>query len=83
MTFMSKARVVRSMDFIMTLFLGVMGEFASFKGLKLRTLLSILFAVMGRRCISMPKLLSVPVMSNPSLYSVRESPAACLCLSDL
>jgi hypothetical protein len=49
MMFTSRARVVRSIDFMMTLFLGVKGKFASFRGLKLSTLLRILFAAIGRR----------------------------------
>ena len=71
MMFMSNARVVRSIDFTMTLFLGVIGEFASFSGLKLSTLFRILFAAIGRRWISMPKLLSVAVTTRPSLFPVR------------
>ena len=47
--FTSSALVVRSIDLMMTLFLGVMGELASFKGLKLKTLVKILFAAFGRR----------------------------------
>ena len=47
--FTKSARVVRSIDFMMTLFLGVMGELASFRGLKLKTLFKILFAAFGRR----------------------------------
>jgi hypothetical protein len=69
MMFMSSARVVRSIDFRMTLFLGVMGELAIFKGLKLRTLFSILCAAIGRRCISMPRVLRVAVTTSPSLWS--------------
>jgi hypothetical protein len=67
MMFTSRARVVRSIDFMMTLFLGVKGEFASFRGLKLSTLLRILFAAIWRRWESMPRLLSVAVTSSPSL----------------
>lgn len=68
MMFTSSARVVRSIDLMMSLFLGDMGAFASFKGLKLKTLLSILFAAMGRRWINMPRLFRVPVMTSPSLF---------------
>jgi hypothetical protein len=49
MMFMHSARVVRSIDFIITLFLGVKGELPSLRGLKLSTLLRILFAAIGRR----------------------------------
>jgi hypothetical protein len=71
--FMHSARVVRSIDFIITLFLGVKGELPSFRGLKLSTLFKILFAAIGRRCTSMPKLLSVAVTTSPSLYRVRSA----------
>lgn len=67
MMFTSRARVVRSIDFIMTLFLGVMGALASFRALKLSTLVRILFAAIGRRCMSMPKLFSVAVTTRPLL----------------
>ena len=83
MIFTSSALVVRSIDLMMTLFLGVMGELASFKGLKLKTLFKILFAAFGRRWINMPKLFNVAVTSNPSLVWVRCVSAACDCLSNL
>lgn len=83
MMFTSNALVVRSIDFMMTLFLGVMGELASLRGLKLKTLFRILFTTFGRRWISMPKLLSVAVTSKPSLVSVRGVPGVCDCLSNL
>ena len=83
MTFMSRARVVRSIDFMMTLFFGVMGAFASFRALKLKTLFRILFAMFGRRCIKKPKLLSVPVMSNPSLVVIRIDSPRCAGISNL
>jgi hypothetical protein len=67
MMFMSSDLVVRSIDFMMTLFLGVQGELASFNGLKLKMLVSILFAAIGRLCISTPSVLSVAVTSRPSL----------------
>lgn len=75
--------VVRSIDFMMTLFLGVKGEFASFKGLKLKMLVSILLAAMGRRCISTPRVLSVAVTSKPSLFHVRIVLQLRVCSSDL
>jgi hypothetical protein len=72
---MSSPRVVRSIDFKITLFLGVKGELPSFRGLKLRTLFRILFAAIGRRWTSIPKLLSVAVTTSPSLYTVRRAVA--------
>jgi len=81
--FMSNARVVRSIDFMITLFFGVMGEFASFSGLKLKMLFTILLAAIGRRWRSKPKLLSVPVTSKPSLRSVRHVSTVCDGLSNL
>lgn len=71
MMFINSDLVVRSIDFMMTLFLGVKGEFASFNGLKLKRLVSILLAAIGRRCISTPNVLSVAVTSRPSLFPVR------------
>lgn len=68
--FIIKDFVVRSIDFIITLFLGVRGWLASFKGLKLKMLVSILLPAIGRRCISTPKVLSVAVTSKPSLLYV-------------
>lgn len=44
----SNALVVRSIDFIIILSVGVMGEFAAFKGLKFRMADIILFAMAGR-----------------------------------
>lgn len=81
--FISSDLVVRSIDFMMTLFLGVRGELASFKGLKLKMLVSILLAAIGRRCISTPNVLSVAVTSRPSLFHVRAILRFRLCLSDL
>lgn len=79
----SRARVVRSMAFMLTLFLGVMGEFASLRGLKFNTLFRILLAAMGRRWIKTPKLLSTDVTNNASLYPVRYVPPLNAMLSDL
>lgn len=45
---MSNIRVVFSIDFTSTFVLGVIGEFASFSGLKFRTVLRILLDVAGR-----------------------------------
>lgn len=71
MTFTSNARVVRSIDFILTLVLGVIGEFMSLSGLKFSTLDTILFATTGRRCINTPKLFRTDVTNKASLYPVR------------
>lgn len=71
MIFISNDFVVRSIDFMITLFLGVSGEPASFNGLKLKMLVRILFAAIGRRCINTPNVLSVAVTSKPSLFHVR------------
>jgi hypothetical protein len=59
---------VRSSDRMMTLFFGVMGEFASLSGLKLKTLESIRFAIIGRRWMSMPRAFKVAVTSKASLF---------------
>jgi hypothetical protein len=80
MMFIISARVVRSMDLMTTLFLGVMGALASFRGLNLKRLDRILFAAIGRRWISMPRLLSVAVMTSPSLWPVRSAKE---CLEDI
>jgi len=74
MMFRSSARVVRSIDLTMTLTLGVMGEFASFSGLKFRTVDMILFEIEGFERISVPKLFRVAVTSKASLYIVRYVP---------
>jgi hypothetical protein len=83
MMFTSRARVVRSIDFKMTLFLGVIGEFASFRALKFSTLFKILFAAIGRRCINIPRLLSVAVTTRPSLYPVSSADIPFVGSSDL
>ena len=74
MMFRSSARVVRSIDLTMILTLGVMGEFASFSGLKFRTVDMILFEIEGLERISVPKLFRVAVTSKASLYPVRHVP---------
>ncbi len=81
--FISKDLVVRSIDFMITLFLGVTGESASFKGLKLKMLVRILLTAIGRRCISTPNVLSVAVTSKPSLFHVRAMLELWLCLTNL
>lgn len=83
MMFINNDFVVRSIDFMMTLFLGVNGAFASFKGLKLKMLVKILLAAIGRRCISTPSVLSVAETSKPSLFHVRAMLGLWLCVSDL
>lgn len=59
--------VVFSIDLMRTLFLGVMGEFASFKGLKLSTTLMILAEVFGLALIRTESVLSVPSIKRASL----------------
>jgi len=60
-------RVVFSIDFIMTLFFGVIGELASFKGLKPSTTFVILFDVPGRVRIRMDKRFKVASTKIASL----------------
>jgi hypothetical protein len=72
--FTSRARAVRSIDFIMTFDFAVRGEFASLNGLKLRTVEIILLAITGRERMSVPKEFNVAVTSNASLYTVRFVP---------
>jgi len=60
-------RVVFSIDFISTFDLGVMGELANFRGLKLRTVFMIRFAVPGRVRIKIESVLSVASTSRASL----------------
>ena len=60
-------RVVFSMDFTKTLVLGVIGEFASLRGLKLRTAFRILLDVLGRVRISTDSVFRVASTSNASL----------------
>lgn len=62
-------RVVFSMDLTITRVLGVIGELASFNGLKLRTALRILLAVPGRLRIKMDRQFKVASTSNTSLSS--------------
>jgi hypothetical protein len=59
------------MAFMLTLFLGVIGEFASLRGLKFSTLFRTLLATTGRLWIRTPKLLSTEVTNKASLYPVR------------
>lgn len=62
-------RVVFSMDLMSTLFFGVMGELASFRGLKLRTVLMIRLDVFGRVRIRIERQLSVASTTSASLQS--------------
>ena len=65
--FMSNALVVRSIDLIWTLLLGVMGEFACFNGLKFRIAEMILLAIDWRVRRSMLRQLRVALMRTASL----------------
>lgn len=64
---MRNALVVRSMDLIWTLSLGVMGLLANFKGLKLRTVERILLAIDWRDRTRPPRQLRVALTSTASL----------------
>lgn len=64
-------RVVFSIDFTKTLFLGVIGELASLRGLKLRTAFVILFDVLGRVRIRMDRRLRVASTRRASLFTQR------------
>jgi hypothetical protein len=61
---------VRSIDFTMILILGVIGEFASFKGLKLRTEVRILLVTEGRVLMRTPKQFRVAFTRTASLNPV-------------
>lgn len=65
---MSSMRVVFSMDLIITRFLGVMGEFASLRGLKFKMALMILGAIDGRARIRRERQLRVESTKTASLY---------------
>ncbi len=60
-------RVVFSIDLMSTLVLGVIGELASFRGLKLRTVFKILFEVPGRVRIKTERELRVASTRRASL----------------
>ena len=68
-TWISNALVVRSMDLIITLVLGVIGALASFNGLKLSTVLIIFVATEARSRIRLPKLFKVAVTRSASLLA--------------
>lgn len=70
-TFRSRARTVRSIDFAMTLIEGVIGELASFRGLKLSTVEIILLPIEARVRMRLPKLFRVAVTRRASLCRVR------------
>ncbi len=60
-------RVVFSNDFMSTFVFGVIGELASFKGLKLRTALRMRFDVLGRVRIRMERQFREASTSRTSL----------------
>lgn len=65
--FMSNAFVVRSIDLMMTLSFGVIGELACLSGLKFKTALRILLAIDGRDRMSIPRQLRVALTNTASL----------------
>jgi hypothetical protein len=70
----SSARVVRSIDLTITRSLGVIGEFACFRGLKFRIAESILFATAGRVLIKTDSPFNVALIKMASLWlSIRGS----------
>jgi hypothetical protein len=62
---------VFSIDLIISLFAGVIGEFASLNGLKLMTAFNILLATVARVRIRPPRPLSVAVTSSASLFNYQ------------
>jgi hypothetical protein len=64
---MSNIRVVFSIDFAITRSLGVMGEFASLRGLKFNMALMILLEIAGRARIRMDREFRIASMSTASL----------------
>jgi len=64
---MSSIRVVFSIDLMRTLFLGVRGEFANFKGLKLSTVFMMRFDVSGRVRMRTESVFSVASTTRASL----------------
>ncbi len=65
--FMSNAFVVRSIDLMMTLSFGVIGELACLSGLKFKIAVRILLAMDGRVRTSIPRQLSVAFTNTASL----------------
>lgn len=78
---MSNALVVRSMDLICTLALGLMGELACFIGLKLRIAERILFVIDWRVRSRVPKQFKVAVTSTASLAPQYQSTSIVLILT--
>jgi hypothetical protein len=66
---MSNIRVVFSMDFAITRSLGVMGEFASLRGLKFNMAWRILLAMAGRARMRIEREFRVASMSTASLIT--------------
>ena len=71
--FMSNALVVRSMDLMITLSFGVMGELACLSGLKFKMALRILFAMDGRVRMRVPTQLRVALTNTASLQDIISS----------
>jgi hypothetical protein len=63
----SSIRVVFSIDFAITRNFGVIGEFASFKGLKFKMALRILLAIGGRERMRIERVFRVASTSTASL----------------
>ncbi len=66
---MSRALVVRSIDFIMTLSFGVIGELACLSGLKFKIAFRILLAIDGRDRMSIARQLRVAFTNTASLHT--------------
>lgn len=66
-TCIKSIRVVFSIDFIMTRDLGVIGEFASFRGLKWRMALRIFWEIGGRARMSIDREFKVASIRTASL----------------
>jgi hypothetical protein len=69
---MSNDLVVFSIDLTITRSLGVIGEFACFRGLKFRMTVKILFAVWGRARIRIEREFRVASTSTASLFKLGE-----------
>ncbi len=67
---MSNALVVRSIDFMITLSFGVIGEFACLSGLKFKMAFRILLAIDGRVRMSIPRQFRVAFTKTASLYAI-------------
>lgn len=64
-------RVVFSIDFTRTLILGVMGEFASLRGLKFKTAFKVRLEVLGLVRMSTERVFRVASTSTASLFEKR------------